>query len=127
MLERVATETYTDGYMTWRLERERVIARKNKDSGNLNAILFKCYQVILVSLFISSLSNGFSIGEEGNPETISLHFFSFFKRQKSGHRWNEAGADQSHSQLHGPQIRPLRERPKGESPVWYSFCAFINN
>lgn len=68
--------------MTWRLESERVIARKNKDSGNLNAILFKCYQVILVSLFISSLSNRFSIGEEGNPETISLHFFfSFFKRR----------------------------------------------
>ena len=37
-------------------------------------------------------------------------------------RWDEAGADQSHPQLHCYQTQPLWERHKGESPVRYCFC-----
>lgn len=44
-----------------------------------------------------------------------------------GNGWNEAGADQSHSQLYCHQIQPLWERHKGESPVRYFFCSFMNN
>lgn len=60
------------------------------------------------------------------PQKISLDFSPFQRWQPAvpasadgGNRRDEAGADQSHCQLHRLQTQPLRERHEGESPVRY--------